>query len=59
MDKDRTKGKGKKIAGSIKEEVGKATGDKRLERAGKDDKAKGRVWSTLGSVKDKLLRRTK
>ena len=33
MDKDRIAGAAKKIKGSIKETVGKATGDAKLERA--------------------------
>jgi uncharacterized protein YjbJ (UPF0337 family) len=43
MDKDRIAGAVKEIKGSIKETVGKATGDAKLEVEGKADKVEGKV----------------
>jgi uncharacterized protein YjbJ (UPF0337 family) len=43
MDKDRVAGSAKKIKGSIKEVVGKAAGDAKLEAKGKVDKVEGKV----------------
>ncbi len=34
MDKDRVDGVGKKVAGSVKEAIGKVTGDTRLQAEG-------------------------
>lgn len=56
MDKDRLKGAGQQTEGSIKEAVGKATGDRDLEAEGKADKAGGKVRSTFGKIKDKIRR---
>jgi uncharacterized protein YjbJ (UPF0337 family) len=44
----------KKIKGSIKEVVGKAAGDAKLEAEGKADKVEGKVQSALGGLKDTL-----
>jgi uncharacterized protein YjbJ (UPF0337 family) len=52
MDKDRIKGAGEQAKGSIKETVGKVTGDKKTEAEGKADKAKGKVQNTVGGIKD-------
>lgn len=52
MDKDRVEGGGKKIAGSVKEAIGKVTGDTKLQAEGKADKAAGKVQNTVGGVKD-------
>jgi uncharacterized protein YjbJ (UPF0337 family) len=41
MDKDRVAGSAKKIKGSIKEVVGKAAGDAKLEAKGKADRVEG------------------
>jgi uncharacterized protein YjbJ (UPF0337 family) len=40
MDKDRIAGAAKKIKGSIKETIGKATGDAKLEAEGEADKGR-------------------
>jgi uncharacterized protein YjbJ (UPF0337 family) len=42
-----------KIKGTVKETVGKATGDKRTEAEGKVDKAKGEVKDAAHDVKEK------
>jgi uncharacterized protein YjbJ (UPF0337 family) len=54
MDKNRIKGSAKKIKGSIKETVGKAIGDAKLEREGKADKVAGKIQNAIGGIKDTL-----
>lgn len=54
MDEDRTKGKAKDVAGTAKEAVGKATGNKETERSGKADQAEGKVQKKAGEAKDAL-----
>ena len=46
MDKDRVKGWVKQVKGAVKEAVGKAVGDAKLEAEGKNDN--GRVCAELG-----------
>jgi uncharacterized protein YjbJ (UPF0337 family) len=41
-----------KIKGSVKEAVGKATGDRRTEAEGKTDRAKGHVKDAAHDVKE-------
>jgi uncharacterized protein YjbJ (UPF0337 family) len=52
MDKDRIVGAAKEIKGSIKETIGKATGDAKLEADGKVDKVEGKVQKAVGGFKD-------
>ena len=54
MDKNRIAGAAKKIKGSIKEIIGKATGDAKLEAEGKADKVEGKVQNAIGGLKDTL-----
>jgi uncharacterized protein YjbJ (UPF0337 family) len=54
MDKDRVAGSAKQAKGTIKEKVGKVTGDTKTEAEGKADKAAGKVQSTVGGIKDTL-----
>jgi uncharacterized protein YjbJ (UPF0337 family) len=54
MDKDRVEGAGKQIKGAVKDSVGKATGDTKLQGEGKADKAEGKVQNTIGGIKDKV-----
>ncbi len=54
VDKDRSAGAGRKVTGSIKEGVGKATGNKHLENEGKAEKTAGKVQNKVGGAKDKL-----
>jgi uncharacterized protein YjbJ (UPF0337 family) len=54
MDKDRIAGAAKTIKGSIKETVGKAVGDAKLESDGKADKIEGQVQNAIGGLKDAL-----
>ena len=52
MDKDRIKGSLDQAKGKIKEGVGKATGDSKLETEGKGDQVKGKIQNTIGGIKD-------
>ncbi|MBF9234402.1 CsbD family protein [Microvirga alba] len=57
MNKDRIEGSVKNIKGSIKEGVGKAIGDTKLETEGKVEKAEGKIQNTVGGIKDSLRNR--
>jgi len=54
MDKDRIVGSAKQVKGTVKQVVGKAAGDAKLEAEGKADKIEGRVQNAIGGVKDTL-----
>jgi uncharacterized protein YjbJ (UPF0337 family) len=54
MDKDRIKGSAEQAKGSVKEAVGKATGDAKLEVEGRNEKAAGKVRNAVGWVKDAM-----
>ena len=54
VDKDRIKGSAKQAKGAIKETVGKATGDSKLQGEGKADKTAGKVQNAIGGLKDSL-----
>jgi uncharacterized protein YjbJ (UPF0337 family) len=54
MDKDRVIGSAKQIKGTVKQVVGKAVGDAKLEAEGKADKIEGHVQNTVGGIKDTL-----
>ena len=54
MDKDRIVGSGKQIKGAVKQAVGKAVGDAKLEWEGKADRIEGKVQNTIGGLKDTL-----
>jgi uncharacterized protein YjbJ (UPF0337 family) len=54
MDKDRVVGSAKVVKGKIKEAVGKAVGDAKLEAQGKADKIEGKVQNVVGGLKDTL-----
>lgn len=54
VDKDRVVGSAKVVKGKIKEAVGKAVGDAKLESEGKADKIEGKVQNVIGSVKDTI-----
>jgi uncharacterized protein YjbJ (UPF0337 family) len=54
MDKDRIKGSFDQTKGAVKDAVGKATGDAKLQTEGKTDKVKGKVESAIGGAKDTL-----
>jgi uncharacterized protein YjbJ (UPF0337 family) len=52
MDSDRIVGTAKQAKGAVKEAVGKALGDAKLNAEGKADKIEGKVQNAAGSVKD-------
>lgn len=52
--KDRVKGKALAAKGKLKENVGRAMGDRKLEREGKVDKTAGRIRKKVGDV-EKVL----
>jgi len=54
MDKDRIVGSAKQVKGAVKEVVGKALGDSKLESEGKADKIEGKVQNAIGGFKDTL-----
>jgi len=54
MNTDQVAGAAKQAAGAVKETVGKALGDKKLETKGKIEKIAGKVRSAVGDAKDAL-----
>ena len=54
MDRDRIAGSGKQIKGAVKQVIGKAVGDTKLELEGKADRIEGKVQNTIGGLKDTL-----
>jgi uncharacterized protein YjbJ (UPF0337 family) len=54
MDKDRVVGSAKQIKGTVKQVVGKAVGDAKLEAEGNADKIEGQVQNAVGGIKDTL-----
>jgi uncharacterized protein YjbJ (UPF0337 family) len=54
VDKDRIAGSAKQIKGSIKEAVGKAAGDSKLQSEGAADQAEGKIQNAVGGLKDTL-----
>lgn len=52
MDSDRIKGAANQVKGSIKEAIGKGTGDQKMQAEGTADKAAGKVQNTVGGAKD-------
>jgi uncharacterized protein YjbJ (UPF0337 family) len=54
MDKDRATGIGKQVSGSIKEAVGKITGNIKTEAEGAAEKTAGKAQNAVGGGKDKV-----
>ena len=52
MDKDRIEGAIEQAKGAVKETVGKAVGDVKLQVEGQNEKAAGKVQNAVGGVKD-------
>src|SRR5690606_40591013 len=52
MHKDEVKGSAKKVTGTVKDKVGKATGDKSMQAEGKAEKAEGSIQKGVGKAKD-------
>jgi uncharacterized protein YjbJ (UPF0337 family) len=54
MDKDRVVGSAKVVKGKVKEAIGKAVGDAKLEAEGTADKIEGKVQNAVGGIKDAI-----
>jgi uncharacterized protein YjbJ (UPF0337 family) len=54
MNEDRIEGAAKQAKGSVKEAVGKAVGDTKMQSDGKADKVEGKVQNAIGGLKDAL-----
>lgn len=52
MHKDEVKGAAKDAKGSVKEGVGKATGDRRMEAEGASESMTGKIQKGVGRMKD-------
>ncbi len=52
MHKDEIKGAAKEARGNVKDAIGKATGDKKLQADGAADKVEGAVQKAAGKVKE-------
>ena len=52
MHKDEVEGTAKEVRGSVKDAIGKATGDKKLQADGAADKVEGKVQRTAGEMKE-------
>jgi uncharacterized protein YjbJ (UPF0337 family) len=59
MNKDQVKGGLGKAKGNVKETVGKAVGNERLQSEGAADKTAGAVQKKVGDVKDAVKTVTK
>ncbi len=51
MNKDQVKGRANKVKGKVKEVVGKAVGDRNLERKGKIQNTGGKIQTQYGDLK--------
>lgn len=51
-DHDRIEGAAKQAGGSIKEGIGKLTGDEKLKAEGRAEKVEGKVQNTVGGIKN-------
>lgn len=56
MNKDRVIGKLKQVKGKIKQEVGHATGQTKVEAEGLKDRVGGKIQQEVGKVKDAVKR---
>jgi len=52
MNTDRIEGSAAQAKGKIKETVGKATGDAKLQGEGKADQVAGKTQNAIGGIKD-------
>jgi len=52
MDKDRATGAAKRLKGSIKEAIGKLTGDTKTQAEGAAEKVEGKVQNASAEVDD-------
>ena len=51
INKDQVAGRAKEVTGNVKEAVGKAVGNDRMEIKGKLEKGEGHVQATVGDIK--------
>jgi uncharacterized protein YjbJ (UPF0337 family) len=58
IDSDRVEGSLKQAGGAIKENVGAAVGDKKMEAEGAAKRAEGKVQNAAGGVKDAVRNAT-
>lgn len=54
LNKDELKGKGKKVKGTVKEEVGKAIGNRNLQQEGQAEREEGEVKEGFGKARRKV-----
>ncbi len=54
MNKDRVAGAAKEAKVSLKETIGKAVGDAKLQSDGKADRLAGKIQNAVGGLKDAL-----
>jgi uncharacterized protein YjbJ (UPF0337 family) len=59
MDKDRVAGRAKKTKGSVKEAIGKVTGDSKTQAEGSAEKTAGQAQNAAGGIKDTVRDATK
>jgi uncharacterized protein YjbJ (UPF0337 family) len=52
MDRNRVVGSAKEAKGAVKEPVGKATGDPKLQADGRADKIEGKTQNAIGGAMD-------
>lgn len=52
VNRDQAAGKANEVKGSVREAVGKATGNKELQAKGKGDQTKGKGQQIVGDLKD-------
>ena len=52
MDNDRIKGAATQVKGTLKEALGKVTGDTKTEAEGKVEKTTGKAQNAVGGAKD-------
>jgi uncharacterized protein YjbJ (UPF0337 family) len=50
MDKDRVVGSAKQVKGAVKQVVGRAVGDTKLESEGNADRIEGKVQNAIGRL---------
>jgi uncharacterized protein YjbJ (UPF0337 family) len=59
MDKDRIAGRTKQTKGSVKEAIGKVTGDSKTQAEGSAEKTAGKAQNAVGGIKDTVRDATK
>jgi uncharacterized protein YjbJ (UPF0337 family) len=59
MDKDRVTGSAKKTKGSVKEAIGKVTGDSKTQADGAAERTAGQAQNAVGGIKDTVRDATK